>query len=505
MSQAVEKWTFANDKWAKRAQITPSVTLAIVNTISNVCLAVAIGQGVAIAWWRKALKGSTVEDLHRTWGFSASVLELLTAGRSFNLVALAALTAKLALIDNLLLQRAAGSVAGTFTRQNVTIRLPIVSQLPPGYGGEFEADGSAGALSDPFSLDLFHYATVGDIILFNDTWNFDWDNKTGTAKSTFHTRCEGTCEASVQGFGFHVDCAKPIISPTFSITPAIVSKSTQAMRINSTGFNSTVFGLDPNFSRTVMSVNSSALLVGKSHLPYSAAILNVTYARNIPSSGNIEEKSSTTCNAHLVTRTCVLRPAIVNYPVQITNITGSHAHDGIRILPSLGQNLTFLDILNDASLLQDGQIPGVTINKTTYEPYDTKYDTNIQGVSSMIQSLFGSTVSLDYVNGTNGGYVPTASSGSGLSSWWEGAFAMRPSRKSCLIDVVDPVPWLVSQINSIMLRSSIAAAVDQVIDSETYMQVQEASVLDDINSVETVDTLIVSISSPFLATLILKD
>jgi hypothetical protein len=241
-----------------------------------------------------------------------------------------------------------------------------------------------------------------------------------------------------------------------------------------------------------MSVNSSALLQEHSYLPYSAAILNVTYARNIPSSGNIKDKNSTTCDVHLVSRTCVLRPAVVNYPIQITNITGSHAQDGIRILPSLAQNLTFLDILNDTSRLQDGQIPGVTINKNAYEPYNTAYDTNIQGVSSMIQSMFSASVNLDYVNGTNGGYVPTASSGSQLSSWWEGAFAMRPSRKSCMIDVVDPVPWLVSQINSIMLRASIAAAVDQEIDSPTYMKVQNASVLDNINAVETVDTLIVS-------------
>lgn len=489
---AAESWTFMNDKWQKRAQITPSVTLAIVNTISNVCLAVAIGQGVAIAWWRKALKGSTVEDLHKTWGFSASVLELLTAGRSFNLVALAALTAKLALIDNLLLQRAAGSVAGTFTRKDVMIRLPIVPQLPEGYGGEFDGDGSAGALSDDFSLDLFHYATVGDVVLFNDTWNFDWNNKTKTTMSTFHTGCEGICEATVQGFGFRVDCAEPIISPTFSITPAVVSKSTQAFKANSTGFNLTSLDIDPDFSRTILSVNATALLVNDSYLPYSATNLSVTYARNIPSSGSIQDKTWETCDVHLVTRSCILRPAIVNYPVQITNITGAHAQDGIRILPSLAQNLTFLDFLNDTLRLEDGQISGISIFKPAYEPYDTIFDTNIQGISGMIRSVFGSSVNLDYVNGTNGGYVPTASGGSGLSSWWEGAFAMRPSRKSCMINVVDPVPWLVSQINSIMLRASIASAVDRSGSSPTFMQVRNASVLYDISSVETVDTLIVS-------------
>lgn len=188
------------------------------------------------------MKGSTVEDLHKTWGFSASVVELLTAGRSFNLVALAALTAKLALIDNLLLQRAAGSVAGTFTRKDVMIRLPVVPQLPEGYGGEFGGDGSAGVLSDDFSLDLFHYATVGDVVLFNDTWNFDWNNKTKTAMSTFHTGCEGICEATIQGFGFRVDCAESIISPTFSM-----HHTCNRIREHA-GFQGQLDGLQPNLT-----------------------------------------------------------------------------------------------------------------------------------------------------------------------------------------------------------------------------------------------------------------
>jgi hypothetical protein len=473
--------------------------LALVNTISNVCLAVAIGQGIAIAWWRKALKGSTVEDLHKTWGFSSSVLQLLTAGRSFNLVALAALTAKLALIDSLLLQRAAGSGPGIFTRDNVSIRLPLVTQLPSGYAGEFDADGVTGALSDEFSANLYHYATVGDIVLFNDTWKFSWDKKSKSSLSSFATRCEGTCTAKVAGFGFSVNCAEPFVSPTYSITPSLVLKSTLAHNANNnaTIFNATI--LDPHFSRTILDVNATTLLQGKEFVdsagqtlsfPYTTSILNITYARNIPSSGDIKDLSATTCNGHLVYRTCVLRPATVNYPIQVTNITTSHAQDGIRISSVIDQGLTSLDLTSPDSKLENGQLPGITIAKNAYDPYNAEFDSNIQAVSSMIRSLFSASVSLDYLNGTNGGYVPTASSNSQLSSWWEGAFAIRPSRKACMINVVDPLPWIVSQINSIMLRSSIAAAVNQDNDSLTYLQVRNGSIQDNISSVESVDTLI---------------
>ena len=54
------EWLPKKGKWMTKAQIEPHVLLAIVNTISNVALAIAIGQGVAIAWWRRAMQGSTV-------------------------------------------------------------------------------------------------------------------------------------------------------------------------------------------------------------------------------------------------------------------------------------------------------------------------------------------------------------------------------------------------------------------------------------------------------------
>lgn len=58
---AHQKWEFISKEWRKKSQIEPHVLLAIVNTVTNVALGVAIGHGVAIAWWRRVLKGSTIE------------------------------------------------------------------------------------------------------------------------------------------------------------------------------------------------------------------------------------------------------------------------------------------------------------------------------------------------------------------------------------------------------------------------------------------------------------
>lgn len=57
------KWHWTRDGWKGSAQLTPSIALALVNTVTNLALVVAIGQGIAIAWWRKALLGATVEDV----------------------------------------------------------------------------------------------------------------------------------------------------------------------------------------------------------------------------------------------------------------------------------------------------------------------------------------------------------------------------------------------------------------------------------------------------------
>jgi hypothetical protein len=74
------KWKWVEHEWRKPVQLSPSVALAVINTVSNLSLAIAVGQGVVIAWWRQAMKGATVAELQDSWGFSTSALYLLTAG-----------------------------------------------------------------------------------------------------------------------------------------------------------------------------------------------------------------------------------------------------------------------------------------------------------------------------------------------------------------------------------------------------------------------------------------
>lgn len=78
------------------------------------------------------------------------MLELLTAGKRFNYIALAALMAKIALVDNVLLQQAISTAPGYYEQRNMTLRLPMARTLPRNYAAIEDDDGeSTGTVAVP--------------------------------------------------------------------------------------------------------------------------------------------------------------------------------------------------------------------------------------------------------------------------------------------------------------------------------------------------------------------
>jgi len=114
---------------------SPTVYLSISYTITNILLAVALGHGVTISWWRKALGTDTeLGDLHRYWNFGTSPVAALLSGRKFNFIALACLLVAITPANGPLLQRSS-SVAVQVTSEPVTMQIaaaPII-QSPTGY------------------------------------------------------------------------------------------------------------------------------------------------------------------------------------------------------------------------------------------------------------------------------------------------------------------------------------------------------------------------------------
>lgn len=70
----------------------PSTYLAIFTAIANLSIRYAAIQGVVIAWWSRALRGSTLGKLHWDWRAGTTLRGALTSGRHMGLLGLACMS-----------------------------------------------------------------------------------------------------------------------------------------------------------------------------------------------------------------------------------------------------------------------------------------------------------------------------------------------------------------------------------------------------------------------------
>ncbi|KAI5379410.1 hypothetical protein J4E82_001925 [Alternaria postmessia] len=121
----------------------PNVLLNIANQVQNLGLVTLIGQGLAIAWWRTALRGSSLRKLHQNHAYSYSFYAIITSGRHFNIIALAALMTKFAVIDSTLFQKATKTIVTQESDyMNHTMTGFIEKDWPANSGGIPGGDGN---------------------------------------------------------------------------------------------------------------------------------------------------------------------------------------------------------------------------------------------------------------------------------------------------------------------------------------------------------------------------
>ncbi|KAK5203827.1 hypothetical protein LTR41_010512 [Exophiala xenobiotica] len=147
----------SSSKWSQT--VGPSIIINGFTSISGLCLALAIAEGVSIAWWRKALKGATVAELHKSWEFRMSFTQILRRFWALDVIALAALAAKLAILDAFFFQRATTTYTTQDPAKNVTM-LGITAKAFPQTG--FVVSPGFGAQTD-FMIGDTYTPTV-------DTW-----------------------------------------------------------------------------------------------------------------------------------------------------------------------------------------------------------------------------------------------------------------------------------------------------------------------------------------------
>ncbi len=119
-------------------KFSPSTYLAIITAVTNQSIRYSTVTGTIIAWWLRAIKGSTMLSLHWDWAMSVRLTKALSSGKRFNILARACICSTLIAIDGPLLQRAS-SVTHVSYRNPTTLGVTLSPEVPHGYSGEYKA------------------------------------------------------------------------------------------------------------------------------------------------------------------------------------------------------------------------------------------------------------------------------------------------------------------------------------------------------------------------------
>jgi hypothetical protein len=429
--------------WAEK--IGPSVLLSAFNGIANICFGVAIANGVAITWWRKALRGATIKELHRSWQFSSSIKDVVLYGKYFNFIALAALAAKLTIIDGILLQKAAGTTFSDDPVKTIKHQMYINNTMP--YTANIDKrSGSVGDLIDWFDAEV-------------DTWSRD----AGIFANNY-VDCDGICLFNVNGTGFGVDCQTEEIAIDYGT--AVWQEALELSLTNDTS-NLTITAQRTLFEVTFDTIYGATGQNGD----YSRILMNITFTNT-----TADESNTTSCPGVLTRHSCILRPAIVSYPVTIEDNTQTSTARNPTANMYLGYNTTSYGgqlyytgdggetyyTENDPDF--DANIASYNKSAQQLRDYTVFYkdileeDPTLSGSSSTVIGGFGSVLS-QYLYGYNSMSVNDdhhfVQYPSGLASVQPFKVAYNTSAPSCAYQYRDPLEYILRHINLLMFTLSI--------------------------------------------------
>lgn len=264
----------AHTRW--NIKIGPNVLLSLINNITGIFMTVAIGQAVAISWWRRVMKKpATVEELHVFWSFSSSLKSIALHLKLFNVIAFTFLVAKIGIADSMLFQKSLGTVPGFGAPQNGNVSVYPASTFP------FIGDQN-GQANDITSM---NYRTTVEFT----TWINTGNNIDVYMLNGFY--CEDLCELKYSGIGFWSNCSYT--------NETDVSRSPNAV---AAGYN-TLFDLQFNQKWRDSDENYS--------------YIEMTWAAWNPSNNVTEPYEA--CAGQYQHLTCDLRPAIIEYPIAVSN------------------------------------------------------------------------------------------------------------------------------------------------------------------------------------------
>lgn len=315
------------------------------------------GNGVAIAWWRKTLQGATIGQLHRSWAFSVSIKEVALAGKYCNLIALAALTAKLTIIDSSLMQKAFSTYIATDQPHNVTNILGFLNDTIPVTGLPFGRSLES-TISHALNVELQ-----------------TWSQQTTSFEENYFENCLGTCHLEVPAAGFEIDCDEPNVVEVdygVSTTLATLLNSNGNESVASTNATAQAY-VDANFVAPLFSVSFELAI----HSPFffdpirdpgnysyilmsllSTSAQDVRYPSEQTSTFRRQENTGACCPGIATRQSCKLRPAVISYPLQITNYSTLHTSNGVKL-----GNIAYADEGNASSAVLEEQDYDITLKQ----------------------------------------------------------------------------------------------------------------------------------------------
>ena len=240
----------------------PTVYLAIVTTVANVCLHYAFAQSVTIAWWRTSLRGTTINELHRTYQYGNDFLAALLGLRHLSLISIACLLVTISPINGPLMQRASQITTRGGATQT-TLKLSMAEEFPFGYTSWSSGRSESVSMMTQEFVPLLQQWTLQTPILMRNA-------------------CRGRCTGNLRGAGFALNCTQSTL--TFNTTIPYNATPDQYYP-SSTYFD---IALGHNYGQ-----------------PGNAQNLNVVF------------KNTTECSGVLQVQNCTLQPAVVEYPVVV--------------------------------------------------------------------------------------------------------------------------------------------------------------------------------------------
>lgn len=135
--------------------IPPSTYLAICTAVQNQAIRFAAFHGVAIAWWVKAIRGSTLARLHADWHSGTHLLGAIASGPKMGILGLACIFSTLVSVDGPLLQKATTIVSAPIINHPVPLNVTLSPELPFLFsGGYVETNGTMNRWAQEFNTSI---------------------------------------------------------------------------------------------------------------------------------------------------------------------------------------------------------------------------------------------------------------------------------------------------------------------------------------------------------------